>query len=171
MITEEEQGMRPQLLDNMKNALIEAVAYGKKQGITVSMEDFDGLDAPYCTIEGLQWFMTQVEGLQCSFDTGNFLMHHEDELEAFELFADKICAVHLKDRSLTQGSSDDIPCICADGQKRYPTPVGSGYIHMKEILEGLKARNYQGTLIVELFNYGDMLEGLRQSLKWIRDNI
>jgi sugar phosphate isomerase/epimerase len=66
--------------------------------IAVSMEDFDGLEAPYCTIAGLNDFLTDVPGLACSFDTGNFIMYQENELEAFQLFRDKICTVHLKDR-------------------------------------------------------------------------
>lgn len=49
--------------------------------IAVSMEDFDGLEAPYCTIAGLNDFLTDVPGLACSFDTGNFIMYQENELE------------------------------------------------------------------------------------------
>ena len=69
------------LVRNMKIAMSHAVLYGQELGITVSMEDFDGLEAPYCTIAGLDEFLRDVPGLACSFDTGNFIMYQENELE------------------------------------------------------------------------------------------
>lgn len=171
MITKEDEMCRMQMMNHMKTCLSRAVAYGKEKNVAVSMEDFDGMDAPYCTIAGLNWFMTEVEGLACSFDTGNFILYHEDELEAFRLFADRICTVHLKDRSAVCINEGDIPCVCADDQKMYPSPVGFGDIRIREILEQLKQRGYQGSVIVELFNYSDMLEGIRSSVQWVKENI
>ena len=75
-ITEDDKGKEKQILGNMWTGLKNAVQYGKQQGIAVSIEDFDGLDAPYCRIDGVTEFLENVPGLQFSFDTGNFVMYH-----------------------------------------------------------------------------------------------
>lgn len=167
MIAAEEENQREDRLQNMKRALTAAVSYGKQKGIPVSMENFDGATAPYNSVEGLKWFLDQVPGLMCTFDTGNFIMFHEDEMEAFHLFRDRICALHIKDRSKTAMHSDDKAKRCADGGIDYPAPVGSGYIQIREILACLARDGYQGNLIAELYDYGDTLNGVIQSVKWL----
>ena len=142
MVSSEEEADKDTLIRNMKTALKKAVGYGQEKGVAVSMEDFDGLEAPYCTIAGLAEFLKDVPGLACSFDTGNFIMYHEDELEAFRLFRDRICTVHLKDRRKEARFPDDKAKACADGSLRYAAETGYGYIRMKEILEMLKEQNY-----------------------------
>lgn len=173
MIPASQEQDRQQLLDNMTAGLKKAVAYGKEKGIAVSMEDFDGMDAPYCTVAGLRYFMDAVSGLQCSFDTGNFVMYDEDELEAFEHFRDRLCTVHLKDRARAPQFADDAFKLCAGGQRAYTPIVGSGYIHMAEILQKLKQQNYPGNVIVELFDHSleHMLESLKRSIQWVKTQI
>ncbi|MBO6092215.1 MAG: hypothetical protein J6P40_01110, partial [Oscillospiraceae bacterium] len=58
-----------------------AVEYGESRGITVCMEDMDRLNSPYNSVAGLDQFLSNIPGLFCCFDTGNFIMHQEDELE------------------------------------------------------------------------------------------
>ncbi len=168
MIPAGEEAERETLIRNMKNALSRAVNYGREAGVAVSMEDFDGLEAPFCTIAGLADFLNDVPGLKCSFDTGNFVMYHDDELEAFHLFRDRLCTVHLKDRRTEARFPDDRAKACADGSLCYPAATGSGYIRMKEILDLLKEQQYPGNVIIELFDYSPqhMLEGLRESVSW-----
>lgn len=191
MIVEDDRKRSAELLENMWTGLRNAVWYGTEQGIAVSIEDFDGLDAPYCTIRGTAEFLNHVPGLQLSFDTGNFVMYHEDELEALRLFRDKICTVHMKDRcredDLVSGTD---PCceadgdradaekelpvtVCADGERICTVPVGSGFIRMKEILTELKKQGYDGGLIAELYGHPaeNMYQGIRESVKWIRKTL
>ena len=167
-ITEDDKGKEKQILGNMWTGLKNAVQYGKQQGIAVSIEDFDGLDAPYCRIDGVTEFLENVPGLQFSFDTGNFVMYHEDEVEAFELFKDKICTVHLKDRD---HGKEQPGVICADGEKVCTVPVGDGFIHIKEILLNLKQMGYDGGLIAEMYGHPaeNMYDGIRKSVKWVRE--
>lgn len=174
-ITKDDKPEEKQLLENMWTGLKRAVQYGKKQGIAVSIEDFDGLDAPYCRVGGVAEFLKNVPGLQFSFDTGNFVMYHDDEEEAYELFKDKICTVHLKDRCREKDSvcgsfEKERPfIICADGEKLYTVPVGDGFIHIKEILSKLKQRGYDGGLIAEMYGHSaeNMYDGIRKSVKWV----
>ncbi len=116
----------------MIEKMTEAVAYGKQKNMKVSMEDFDGKEAPYCTIAGLKEFMDKIPGLYCSFDTGNFVMYHENEYDALKVFEDRLCTIHLKDRSNTSVYPDDQYKVCADGQKIYPSPVGCGTMQIKK---------------------------------------
>lgn len=161
-----------QKMQNMFSALARAVQYGEQKGIAVSLEDFDGMEAPYNSIDGLDQFMQAVPGLKCSFDTGNFCMYSEDELEAFERFKDKICTMHLKDRSRTRRNPDDEEKTCADGQMVYPEMTGYGYIRMEEILRQLKEMSYPGNVIVELYSYSPehMLEGIARSVRWVKEH-
>ena len=176
-ITEGEKREEKLLLENMWSGLVNAVQYGEKQGIAVSIEDFDGLDAPYCRVDGVALFLENVSGLQFSFDTGNFVMYHDDEEEAFELFKDKICTVHLKDRCREKDSVCGIfekerpYIICADGEKLCTVPVGDGFIHIKEILSKLKQKGYDGGLIAEMYGHSaeNMYDAIRKSVKWISE--
>ena len=172
-IPKDEEDKRDEMLENMKGVLIKAVAYGKEKGVAVSMEDFDGLMAPFCTVDGLDWFMQNVEGLQCSFDTGNFVMYHEDEVEAFKRFRDKICTMHIKDRGLTKRHEKDWYTTCVDGVTYYPTPVGSGFIKIAEIIGMLKEQGYDGGLIAEIYGCEGqyMLESIAQSIRWLHSQI
>lgn len=170
-VTEEEIEKAEELKTNMWMGLKNAVQYGHEKGMDVSIEDFDGLTAPYCSIAGVREFLEKVPGLQFSFDTGNFVMYHDNELEAFELLKDKICTVHLKDRSHNKNSEKHPAVTCADGELLYAVPVGDGFMQIKEIMTRLKEMGYDGGLIAELYGYypEDMLAGIRKSVKWIRE--
>ena len=160
-------------LDRMLEGMKRTAEYGRSVGMPVLMEDFDGLLSPYNCIAGLQSFLDSVEGLGCAFDTGNFAAFHEDELEAFELFADRIQAVHLKDRSRAPQHEGNTPFVCADGEKVYACSVGSGMIRMAEILQRLQDRNYRGNLIVELYACDPrfFMKDALDSLCWLRKQL
>ena len=114
-----------------------------------------------------------MEGLGCAFDTGNFAAFHEDELEAFELFADRIRTVHLKDRSRTRRHAGDAPFVCADGNPVYACTTGSGYIRIGEILNRLKQRNYSGNVIAELYacDADHVLQDAADSVRWLKEQL
>ena len=84
---------------------------------------FLGCSFPVIDIAGLQYFMQQVDGLECAFDTGNFVIFHEDELAAFELFAPRIRTLHLKDRCTAPRHAGDTPLRCADGTMAYTLTI------------------------------------------------
>ena len=160
-------------LERMITGISRAVAYGLKKNIPVLMEDFDGASAPYNCIAGLQYFMDRTEGLGCAFDTGNFVMFREDELAAFNLFADKIRTVHLKDRCSRQRHKGDTPFVCADGIPVYACRIGSGDIRIAEIIRKLKQRNYSGNVIVELYACDPeyVLQDAVESIRWVREQV
>ena len=67
-------------------------------GVSLVMEDYDSLLAPFSTAEGLEYFLSRCPALSCCFDTGNFRFAGEDELAAYEKLKNRISHVHLKDR-------------------------------------------------------------------------
>ena len=160
---------RERMLDGVKRA----VAYGRTKNVPVLMEDFDGILSPYNCIAGLKFFLDAVPGLGCAFDTGNFVMFRENELEAFDLFADRIRTVHLKDRADEKRHEADQPFLCADGNPVYACRIGSGKIRMAEILRKLKERNYPGNVIVELYACDPrfVLQEAAESVAWVREQL
>lgn len=160
-------------LERMVTGVRKTVEYGRSRGVPVLMEDFDGLLSPYNCIAGLRYFLDSVEGLECAFDTGNFAAFREDELEAFELFADRIRTVHLKDRSTDRRHEGDTPFVCADGKPVYACTVGSGYIRIGEILKRLKQRNYNGNVIAELYACDPeyVLRDAADSVRWLKEQL
>lgn len=68
-------------------------------GVSLVMEDYDSLLAPFSTAEGLEYFLSRCPALSCCFDTGNFRFAGEDELAAYEKLKNRISHVHLKDRA------------------------------------------------------------------------
>ena len=157
-------------LRRMADGMKRAVDYGRTAGMPVLMEDFDGLLAPYNCIAGLKYFMDAVDGLGCAFDTGNFAAFHEDELAAFELFAEKTETVHLKDRSPVPQHEGNTPFQCADGSRVYACALGSGTIRLPEILQKLRERDYRGNVIVELYACDPrfFLQDALDSIQWLR---
>ena len=157
-------------VDAIVRGMRKAVEYGRERGIPVLMEDFDGLLSPYNSIFGLRYFLENVEGLGCAFDTGNFVIFHEDELKAFDLFAEKIQTVHLKDRLADPVHPNGYANICADQKPAWACAIGSGYIQIAEILNRLRRRNYSGNIIVELYGVDPafVLEDVSRSLRWLR---
>lgn len=160
-------------LENMVTGVRCAVEYGRAKGVPVLMEDFDGPVSPYNSMAGLRYFTDSVKGLGCAFDTGNFAMFRENELEALELFADKIVTVHLKDRCSERRHAGDTPFRCADGKDVFACAIGSGDIRIAEILRRLKERNYSGNVIVELYAVDPrfVIEDAVSSLRWVRSQL
>lgn len=160
-------------LDSIAEGVGKTAAYGKTVGMPVLMEDFDGLTAPYNCMAGLKYFLDAVPDLGCAFDTGNFIMFREDVLSAFDLFADKIQTLHLKDRTSARRHENDTPLTCADGTQTFACAPGSGDVPLEEILKRLKARHYPGNVIAELYccDPHHVLEDLEWSVRWLRSRI
>lgn len=161
---------REQAKLRMAQALRQLVDYANQHKITVTLEDFDDELATYRSSEKLLWFMAQVPGLACTFDTGNFLYCGEDVLDAFDAVKDHIVHVHCKDRSLQeqQGVS---PKITMEGTALYPSPVGEGMIPIDSIIQKLQGIGYQGNYAIEHFDAVDHWEYIRRSVRFLQSQI
>ncbi len=157
--------IRAQLAEGLA-ALCEAA---NARGLTVTLEDFDSAEAPYATIEQVQWLLLQVPALRCAFDTGNFLYSEENELQAFEVLGSRVAHVHCKDRTFDPSRGGD-PLVTVKGRTLYPCAVGHGRIRMADVLAMLRAQGYDGTLTIEHYGSADQSADMRASAEWLREH-
>ena len=150
----------------MAASLTELTAAAAKRGITVVMEDFDNLSAPFSRAEELLWFMQHVPGLRCGFDTGNFLYNEEDVLKNLEVFRPYIASVHCKDRSFTENGGD--PCITVANRKLYPVSVGDGDLPIERVMRSLLISGYTGSFAAEHFGSMQQLKGMERSAAFLK---
>lgn len=155
--SEQDSVVRKRELERMLEGTRRVCELAQAKRIQVTIEDFDDLKSPLHTLAGMQTFIEQIPNLYVTFDTGNFILSHEDELEAFEALKGRIRHVHCKDRRY-----DLERHIC-------PSSVGKGVIQMQRIIEKLKAIHYQGRLVIEHFGAEDYLEYIVASAKWLQN--
>lgn len=171
-VTPEEIEAREADIQRMIRLMGEAKAYGESVGVTVTMEDYDGLNCPIAYPEVLRRFFEEIPGLKCSFDTGNFIPCDADVMEEFAYYKDKIVVLHLKDRveNDDQGGKEKNAFVTRSGRRYYPATVGSGDMHIPEIIVELNRSGYTGCGIIELFSSTDMANKLVESVRWLKEN-
>lgn len=147
------------------------VKRASEKGISLLMEAFDSNLSPISTIAGLKGVLDAVPEIHCAFDTGNFAYNDESELEAYEVFRDKISFVHLKDRALQKPAEGGDVLTTTGGRLLYPSPVGGGCIQIDKIITRLQADGYHGDYVIEHFGTPRQLSFHRQSVQWIREHV
>lgn len=140
--------------------------YAGQHDVQMVLEDFDDSPAYYKDAEGLKFFLSEVEGLKCAFDTGNFLYSEEDSLEVLPMFLNQIGHVHCKDRTF-EVIEGQTPKATIKGREMYSCPVGSGCIKMKEIVENILASGYDDYFAIEHFGSCRQLEDIEKSADWL----
>ncbi|WP_167958459.1 sugar phosphate isomerase/epimerase family protein [Anaerosporobacter faecicola] len=148
----------------MKENLITLVEYGKEYGITVTLEDFDSILAPFARMNQLLWFMKHVPGLQYTFDMGNFAYSDEDVREAYRILQPYVVHVHCKDRG------EDVAC---NKNNRFnhglvPCPVGVGYMPIGEMVRTVRSNGYEDYFAIEHFGAEDQIAFLQQSAEFLK---
>ena len=170
--TREEVAAREPEIRRMIEAMRKAKAYGDSKGVAVTLEDYDGFGSPIVFPEVLRRFFEEIPGLQCSFDTGNFVSCDADVMEEFQYYRNRIAAVHLKDRVENKDPDgvEKTPFVSESGRVYYPAAVGSGDMHISEIVRELTAQRYDGAGIIELFGSEDITGKLFKSIRWMKEN-
>ena len=171
-VTPEEILQRDDEIQRMIRLIRKAKEYGETKGVCVTMEDYDGFHCPITYPEVLRRFFEEIPDLKCSFDTGNFVPCDADVMEEFAYYKDRIAAVHLKDRveNDDQGGKEKNAFVTRSGRSYYPAVVGSGDMHIPEIIAELNRIGYTGCGIIELFSSTDMANKLLESVRWLREN-
>lgn len=133
----------------MLEGLSEIVTLGKKNSIQVTIEDFDDIKSPISCVNGLKWFLSCIPDLKVTFDTGNFIIHGENVLEAWEALKDRVVHIHCKDRG------------------NQPVAVGDGNIPMRDILHSIRESGYDGYLAIEHFDATDQEACMKKSADFL----
>lgn len=150
-------------ISKMTEMLRGAVKLAAEEGITVTLEDFDGYKAPFARVLGLLWFMQNVEGLRFTFDTGNFIYSDERMEDGFALLGDYLVHVHTKDRGVEEN--------CTGFQyKRGMTPAatGEGYLPIAEYVRKLLEDGYDGYFAIEHYGHPDQESAIVRSAQNLR---
>lgn len=159
-------GEYQQCVRAMKDAVAAMCAAAKPLGITVGMEDFDDVRAPFATTAQLLSFVEEIPELSCFFDTGNFLYSGEDALDAYKRCRPHIGYVHCKDRTFEVHPGEE-PKLTVNGRAMYAIPAGGGCIPMKELVTSLLKSGYDDTFVIEHFGAKDQLAYMKQSAEWL----
>lgn len=162
----EEKNRQMESMAQCLNRLAEKAA---GYGVSLVMEDYDSLLAPFSTAEGLEYFLERCPGLSCCFDTGNFPFAGEDPEEAYARLRGRITHVHLKDRAFSPRWGE-YAVTAADGQLLYPAPVGKGEVPIGGILSRLVEDGYEGVCTIEHYGAQNMGAALEESVAWLREN-
>ena len=154
-------------LSRMVHGMKRLSELAKENGLTLTIEDYDDAMSPIATIGGMKIFLDAIPDLKVAFDTGNFAFSGDDVLDAKREFIGRTRHVHLKDRLWTRTGTGD-PKECPDGTLLWPCAVGDGDLPIKEILQELKAVDYNGYAMAEFFgaaSYSELIEKSIENLK------
>ena len=142
----------------MTEMLRGAVKLASEVGITVTLEDFDGYNAPFARVMGLLWFMQNVEGLRFTFDTGNFIYSDERMEDGFALLKDYLVHVHTKDR----GVEDNCKGFKFK-RGMAPAATGEGYLPIGEYAKILLEEGYDGYFAIEHYGHPSQADAIVRS--------
>ena len=90
----------------------------------------------------------------------------KDSFEVLTEFLGKIGHVHCKDRTF-EVKKGETPKATVKGREMYSSPVGSGCIQMKEIVEKILASGYDDYFAIEHFGSCQQLQDIETSAAWL----
>lgn len=151
-------------IQRIKEGMAFIVALGQKEGITVTVEDFDSYKSPVSGMQGILWFLKNVPGLRYTLDMGNFVYSEEDVLKAWDLLKDYVSHVHCKDRGEDSMKEAAFGCL---NKGLLPVAVGEGYMPIAELLQKLKNAGYEGYLAIEHFDAKDQENCMKRSAAFL----
>lgn len=117
------------------------------------MEVIQAVDSPY---------------VKATFDTGNFLLVHEDPLEAFNRLKDDIVHVHFKDFREKQAGESHPAFRSTEGVEMIGTIPGDGIVDLQVIVHGLQANDYAGWLSIEFEGYEEARMANEEAVRRLR---
>lgn len=124
--------------------LAEAVALGRQEGITVSIEHYAGTLSPFAVPADVNEAVRAVPGLKITYDNGNIFVGGNDPAEGFVLSGRDIIHAHFKDFELFR---DGLECL--DGNRYRGVLVGEGLVDPLPCLRAMHACGYRGCIDFE----------------------
>lgn len=135
---------------SIANCLAKIVEMGAQKGIIVTIEDFDNTSSPLSGLNAMLWYLENIPGLMCTFDTGNFVTHNDDLFQAWDALKDRVVHVHCKDRG--------------EGVVSF----GGGHLPCADILKKMKEDGYNGHGAIEHYGAIDHLSAILQSTSFMK---
>jgi sugar phosphate isomerase/epimerase len=106
--------------------------------------------------------------VRSTFDTGNFLLVHEEPQQAFDRLKSDIVHVHFKDFRV-KGEAEELKGFkSTEGVELIGTVPGDGQVDLASIVDGLKDANYQGWLSIEYEGHDDAKESNEEAVRRLK---
>ncbi|OPJ63735.1 sugar phosphate isomerase/epimerase family protein [Clostridium oryzae] len=151
-------------VQKIKRTIVKLIPYAKERDISITLEDFDAVTAPFSTLNQLRWFMEQAEGLKFTMDIGNFAFSDEDAYEAYSKLKKYVVHMHCKDR----GKETNVSKYNKHNQGLAACAVGDGYMPIEKIVKDQIAEGYDGFFAIEHFGVADQLSCIKKSALYLR---
>ena len=127
--------------------LKEAAPIAADAGVTLTLENFTGTEAPFVIADDLLQMVRDVPGAKITYDNGNAATG-EDPAESFTRCAEHIAHAHFKDWDVRDQATDRYRPML-DGRFYRPALIGEGSMDQAACLQAMKAAGYQGCINIE----------------------
>ncbi|WP_042146677.1 sugar phosphate isomerase/epimerase [Paucisalibacillus sp. EB02] len=107
--------------------------------------------------------------VRSTFDTGNFLLVHEESEKAFDRLKEKIVHVHFKDFRVKDAQDGIIGFRSIQGVELIGTIPGDGQVNLAYIVNGLKEIGYDGWLSIEYEGYENPKQANEEAVRRLRE--
>ena len=106
--------------------------------------------------------------VKSTFDTGNFLLVHENPLDALERVKEQIVHVHFKDFRKKAPHETVRGFKSLEGEELIGVVPGDGLVELRKILDGLESVRYQGYLSLEYEGFDDAKAANEEAVRRLR---
>lgn len=147
--------------------LKECAAIAEKEDVYLAVENHGLLAGKSEQIKGI---IERVNSpfVKATFDTGNFLLVHQDPKEAFAVLKDDIVHVHFKDFRAKQADETITGFKSTQGVEMIGVIPGDGVVDLAYIVNGLKDIAYDGWLSIEYEGYEDAKTANEEAVSRLR---
>lgn len=106
--------------------------------------------------------------VKSTFDTGNFLLVHEDPVQALEKVKEQVVHVHFKDFRKKEADETVRGFKSLEGDELIGVVPGDGLVELKQIVDGLKSVQYNGWLSLEYEGFDDVKAANEEAVRRLR---
>ncbi|AXI10548.1 sugar phosphate isomerase/epimerase [Oceanobacillus zhaokaii] len=108
--------------------------------------------------------------VKSTFDTGNFLLVHEEPKHAFDRLKEEVVHVHFKDFREKDPIEEAVTgFLSTKGVELIGTVPGDGQVNLAYIVQGLKDTNYNGWLSIEYEGFEDAKVANEEAVNRLRE--
>lgn len=107
--------------------------------------------------------------VKSTFDTGNFLLVHEQPNDAFDQLKENIVHVHFKDFRKKEPNENINAYRSIQGEELIGTIPGDGDVDLKYIVEGLRTIGYDGWLSLEYEGIEEARAATKEAVNRLKD--
>ncbi len=139
--------------------------FSKTTAVTPTIEDFSFKTAAYGLFSDIKYLLDRNPELMFTYDSGNFALAGNDEIEGAYLFADRTVGVHLKDIVYDEVNVEYV----RDGVAYNSVAIGDGMLRNKRALDIIKEGRFkEGSVIIETGYTYNCFDNTLKSAEYIK---